>query len=1215
MCSVTILHRKPAETDFRRHEIREGYFPEGEGHEMQGGGRELAARMPIGVTGMLTMASQVAQDKEPPQLEPQLGVQAVTSVAFSPDGRLVLGGSYRSSAGGVARLWDASTGNQIRSFVGHAGPVGSITSVAFSPNGRYVLTGSFDKTARLWDAATGQTVRIFEGHTAEVTSVAFSRDGHYVLTSSDKTARLWDASNGKQIRCLNTQLDVASVAFSPDGRFVVTGGGNAAQIWDAATGHPMRSFEVQTFCLVTSVAFSPDARFVLAGIVTESFDGQARLWDASTGRLIRSFDGHTSEVRSVAFSPDGRIVLTGSWDKTVRLWDASTGQPIRSFEGQPDLVWSVAFSPDGRFVLAGIGDSARLWNASTGELTRTFEGRTSTITSVTFSPDGRYLLTGSFDKTARLWDLTTGQQVRSFEGQTDGVSSVAFSLDSRFVLTGGSKTARLWEATTGKPIRSFKGQSRVVEAGQDALSPAIFSPDGGFVLTGSRLGGAQLWDASTGQPIRSFEPEGKWGETSVAFSPDGRNVLTGDYVATRLWDAATGQQLRAFEGNRYAVTSVAFSPDGRYVLAGIGDGSAQLWNASTGQPIRSFEGHAEQVTSAAFSPDARIVLTGSSDKTARLWDIKTGQQIHCLDGHTGYVKSTAFSPDGRFVLTGSDDTTTRLWDAATGKELAALISFEDGEWVVSDLEGRFDTNNLDEIKAFSWVFPDQPFRALPPEIFMRDYYEPSLLPRLLAGKELPKTRPLASLNRVQPVVEVSKVGWQDAPQGLARVTVRVKRNSDPEMRNGKTSTEVYDLRVFRDGQLVGWAPKSSVEWQLMPPPAGLTREKSDKVDLARWRQKTHIGLERDGSKELTFLVQAPRRKDLKEVTFTTYAFNEDRVKSATASATLKAEKELTPRTGKAYIISVGVNRTESSPAWDLQYAANDARQMYKVVGDKLEATKQFSEVVRIRLVSDQKGKEQPKEAAATKGHVQAVLDALAGRRAVDEQLKKEIPDIKKVERAQPEDLVMLAFSSHGYTDDRGVFHMVLADIGSQTPQEQITPELQQRSLSSDELSGWLREVDAGEMVMIVDSCHSAATVEAEGFKPGPMGSRGLGQMAYDKGMRILAASKSEQSAVEREGIKHGLLSYALVEEGLKRGLADFQPKDGKILMGEWLAYGEQEVPKLFQEGEAKGSIQRKGGPGTARDAYHGSKQTPPGYQQPVLFDFSKNQNQVVLSLE
>jgi len=189
------------------------------------------------------------------------------------------------------------------------------------------------------------------------------------------------------------------------------------------------------------------------------------------------------------------------------------------------------------------------------------------------------------------------------------------------------------------------------------------------------------------------------------------------------------------------------------------------------------------------------------------------------------------------------------------------------------------------------------------------------------------------------LVQVSKVEWQDAARGLAQITVKVSRNTDPSLRNGKTSTEVYDLRVFRDGQLVGWAPKSSVDWQLAAPPNGA---KADELDLAGWREKTRIAPERDGSKELTFAVQVPRRAGQKEVTFTAYAFNEDRVKSATASKVVPMPADVKPRQGKAYVISVGVNRTESkSPAWDLLYAANDARRMSEVVKEKLDGTKQF----------------------------------------------------------------------------------------------------------------------------------------------------------------------------------------------------------------------------------------------------------------------------------
>jgi len=535
-----------------------------------------------------------------------------------------------------------------------------------------------------------------------------------------------------------------------------------------------------------------------------------------------------------------------------------------------------------------------------------------------------------------------------------------------------------------------------------------------------------------------------------------------------------------------------------------------------------------------------------------------------------------------------------------------LFSFRDGARAVVDAAGRLDADNLDQIDGFSWVFPNDPFRPLPPEIFMRDYYEPRLLARVLAGEKLKPVRPLGSLNRVQPVIQVSKVEWQDAAQGLVRVRVKVSRNTDPSLRNGKTSTEVYDLRVFRDGQLVGWAPKSSVDWQLAAPPTGV---KADELDLAGWREKTHIALERDGSKELTFTVQVPRRAGQKEVTFTAYAFNEDRVKSATASKVVPMPADVKPRQGKAYVISVGVNRTASSPAWDLLYAANDARRMSEVVKEKLDGTKQFSEVVAVRLVSDAPGKQEANELPARKAYLKTVLDLLAGRKA-DAKIESEVLKAAHLEKAQPEDLVILAFSSHGYTDPRGIFHFVLQDVSQ--PQ-QVTPALDKSTLNTDELSAWLREVDGGEMVMIVDACESEASIQAEGFKPGPMGSRGLGQLAYDKGMRVLAASKAKESAIERGGkIQDGLLSYALVQNGLLDGLAD-ENKDGQITMTEWLGYGEKRVPELFKEGDAKGAIQTKNTNDGSRNAYLGAKKTPASYQQPVLFDFSKNQVQVILA--
>ena len=159
-------------------------------------------------------------------------------------------------------------------------------------------------------------------------------------------------------------------------------------------------------------------------------------------------------------------------------------------------------------------------------------------------------------------------------------------------------------------------------------------------------------------------------------------------------------------------------------------------------------------------------------------------------------------------------------------------------------------------------------------------------------------------------------------------------------------------------------------------------------------------------------------------------------------------------------------------------------------------------------------------------------------------------------------------------------------------------------------SAWLREVDAGELLLIVDACHSETVVQPGDFKPGPMGSRGLGQLAYDKGMRVLAASKAGEAAFERLDLENGVLTYALARRGLDDGEADFQPRDGAIALGEWLAYAEQEVPRLFSEGDARGSVANGRG---RRDAFRGRRRTPPVYQQPVVFDFAKSGLAVTLS--
>jgi hypothetical protein len=196
---------------------------------------------------------------------------------------------------------------------------------------------------------------------------------------------------------------------------------------------------------VSSVAFAPDRRTALSG----SWDETLKLWDVATGQQIRSFSGHDGSVRSVVFAPDGRTALSGSDDKTLKLWDVGTGQEIRSFTGHDSSVVSVAFAPDGRTALSGSGGNAhKLWDVATGREIRSFTGHDHWVMSVAFAPDGRTALSGSWDKTLKLWDVATGREIRSFTGHDGSVESVAFAPDGRTALSGSrDNTLKLWDVS------------------------------------------------------------------------------------------------------------------------------------------------------------------------------------------------------------------------------------------------------------------------------------------------------------------------------------------------------------------------------------------------------------------------------------------------------------------------------------------------------------------------------------------------------------------------------------------------------------------------------------------------------------------------------------------------------------------------------------------------------------------------------------------------
>lgn len=489
--------------------------------------------------------------------------------------------------------------------------------------------------------------------------------------------------------------------------------------------------------------------------------------------------------------------------------------------------------------------------------------------------------------------------------------------------------------------------------------------------------------------------------------------------------------------------------------------------------------------------------------------------------------------------------------------LARIALMPSGNWVVVAPDGRFDTGALEDLAALHWVLPDEPYRPLPLELFMRQYYEPGLLQKIIHGGALTPLPELAALNRAQPKVTIDKVTPAADPKRVD-VTLKFEQGVYAGLRNGKSITErsgLRHVRLFRDGQLVGTLLDAAPDASATP---------------KSWTFKN---------------IQLPGGAAGRDIAFIAYAFNRDEVKGPTHVYPYHATRALKSN-ARAVIVSIGVNQYEN-PRFDLIYAAHDARSFGKTLETRLKHSGRYATVINHTLVSDQATPQ-----AARKLSIRALFERLGGK-----GIGKD--NINTLPTLTPNDTLILFFAGHGVLDESGAFYLLPHDIGAKLDDDTL-----QRAISSTELATWLRAVDAQEIVLVVDACHSAGAVGGKEFKPGPMGSRGLGQLAYDKGMRILAATQADDVALEAGNLQHGMLTYTLLNMGLQQGQADYRPKDGAVLLGEWLHYATDGVPRLAQQVLHA----QQNGRGAKLKA-RGSEQSLNGLQQPALFDFRRSRIQ------
>jgi len=926
---------------------------------------------------------------------------------------------------------------------------------------------------------------------------------------------------------------VLALSFSPDGSQLASAGGTIdgkgeLKLFEVASGRELLSLGHGD--VVRSVTFSPTGKLLASG----GKDSSVRVWDPTSGRELRTLMGHTGWVRSVAFSQDGRLLASGGEDSTVRLWDADSGRQLYKLQGHGRDTWGVAFNRNGSVLASGYFDgSIEFWDTASGRQLRELPSHANATDTLAFSQHGLWLAVGSSDGTVNLWSTATGVETRRLVGHLDSPTVVVgFGSDTNCLASLGREgTVRIWNAASGQLIRELPAHASAI----------AISPDGRWVASGGLDETVRLFDVTTGQEIRSLR--GHLDRVNVlAFAPNGRWVASGSSDKTvRVWEAATGKELFTLYAPE-KIFSLAFNSDSSFLAAGNLDRSIMVWETATGraartltcQPIRKNNKYTAEAYGISFSSDGRwLAAAGRFDATIRRWDATTGSELPPLVNPLDrFVSTVAFTPDNHWLLSGGWDGTVRVWDLESENLAATLVSLsEAGDWLVVTPDGLFDGSPR-AWRNVLWRFNNNTFDVAPVELFFNEYYYPGLLAEILAGKGPKAKVSIESKDRRQPVIQLSVASGQPTEKNetaTRNVSLKVNLIEGPADKNHPKGSGVQDLRLFRNGSLV-------------------------KV----WRGDLKLDAQGKTTLEATIPIVAGENR------LTAYAFNNDNIKSSDATLVVTGADSL-KRQGTAYIVAVGINQYANAD-YNLNFAVADAQDVGEELRTQQAKLGKYSKIELVPLLDND----------ATKGNFLQALQRLAGLKTGP--LPASAPAaFAKLQPAQPEDAVFVYFAGHGAALGPR-FYLIPHDLGyagKRTELDEAGSKLiQEHSISDLELELAFEKVDAGELVLIIDACNSGQALEAEEKRRGPMNSKGLAQLAYEKGMYILTAAQGYQAALEAKQLGHGLLTYALVEEGLKTAAADKDPKDGQVMIREWLNYATERVPQLqeakMQEAEKTG---------------------------------------------
>jgi WD40 repeat protein/transcriptional regulator with XRE-family HTH domain len=471
---------------------------------------------------------------------------------------------------------------------------------------------------------------------------------------------------------------ISAVAISRSGQYWAAGSRRGeVRVWREAGQILHLVWQAHTTNVIT-LAFSPDERT----LASASFDGSITLWDVESRALLWS-GLHTQGTNWLAFAPDGGVLASGSNDASVRLWDPLSGRQLETLS-HPGSVFAVSWSPDGRLLVSGGSDGhIRVWEiqkTQSATCVQTFSGHSNWVRGLAFAPDGSLVASASWDGSIKIWKVREGESPRmcqTLTGHTERVHCVAWSPDGHTLASGGfDHTIRLWDTEEGSTRAVLPGHSAVVNGlafVPNSRSLLSGSDDGSLLASSGWDNAIRFWDPATGMCVQVLRDLDHFDTIffGMAWSPDGRLLASGAYQqGVRVWDVTKRDPRLAGRACVTWIRRVAWSPDGTRLAGGGEDGNVYVWDASDSTQFLQLVGHRGIVTSVAWSPNGTLLASGGGNSDSGellVWDVHTGERVQAFEGHLGVVFALTWTPGGELVVTGGSDGRLRWWKVYSGE--------------------------------------------------------------------------------------------------------------------------------------------------------------------------------------------------------------------------------------------------------------------------------------------------------------------------------------------------------------------------------------------------------------------------------------------------------------------------------------------------------------------------------------------------------------------